>query len=157
MDEALRERARQRFALIRDASLAHARSGQLTADIRAGTFEVPRGTCISAVARLSANAPELISEVRGLQEAVARSGDCYLYVPESLHISLLGLTQRELGDFSEHRRDRLREVFRAVVAGSLRCEMHLTGLNLLGNQWFVEVVPSSRHGRACGRRWLLCR
>jgi hypothetical protein len=143
MDEALRERARQRFARIRADSVARVRSGQLAADLRAGAFEVPLGQCISAVARLSANAPDLIGRVAALQHDVARSGDCYVYLPESLHISLLGLTQRELGDFSERRRDQLRSVFRAVVAESLQCEMHLTGLNLLGNQWFVQVEPTS--------------
>ncbi len=143
-EEGVRERARQRFAVIRAESSARNSSGQLSADVGAGAFKVPEGLCISAVARLAVNAPDLMAQVSSIQEAVARSGDCYLYLPESLHISLLGLTQRELGPFPERRRDRVRSVFRAVVAQSPRSEMHLSGLNLLGNQWFIQVEPTSR-------------
>lgn len=141
--DSIAARAAARFDGVRAASLERVADGRLVAEIAAGHFDVPGGWCLSTIARLTTNAPELLEPVRSLQMQLMAASECYRYPLESLHISLLGLTPRtERERLDRVRQSRAIEITRATLADLEPCTMQITGLNLLGNQWFLEIVPS---------------
>ncbi len=79
----------------------------------------------------------------GLQRRVSSAIDTLTYPPESLHISLLGCTQREMTKQNplSARVQRIADVAERVVRAGEPQHAVLGGLNLIGTQFFVEVVP----------------
>lgn len=128
-------RARQRFDSLRTKGLEGVDFSQMSVDL-------PSGWCISTIARLQTNAPEVIARVETIQRELAPVADLYLYPRESLHLSMLGCTQRE-----EHPQTSdsgrvlaIQNVVQGVVGKYSPVRMSLGRLNLLGTQFFVEVV-----------------
>jgi hypothetical protein len=129
------KRASERFAALR----AHA-LGRVEFDERAA--DPPDGWCISTIARLNANAPEMVPTIQRIQRALSPIADMYRYPAGSLHMSLLGCTQREARPQTEDagRIASIRDVVKAVVPPFRSVRMRLGRVNLLGTQLFVEVV-----------------
>jgi hypothetical protein len=82
------QRAAARFAELRHLALA-------STTFDAGQVAAPAGWCISAVARIGQNDPAMLLRLAEVQHALAPVAELYAYAAESLHISLLGCTQRE--------------------------------------------------------------
>lgn len=138
-------RAGERFARLRSLGLDAVGSGTLDAQVARGDGRPPDGWCVSTVGRVVRQDTRLADRIEMLQRRIAAVGPCFSYHRESLHVSLLGLTQREPIDrFGPDRSARLGEAVHAVLASLGPVEFSLGGLNLLGTQWFIEVVPVDR-------------
>jgi hypothetical protein len=97
---------------------------------------------VSAIARLVANdetaAKAAVQAQRRLAEVVPLG---YAYPAESLHVTMLGCTQRESSpDFAPHRLTGIREAVRAVVGSAAPVAVRLGRVNLGGGQFFVEMT-----------------
>jgi hypothetical protein len=90
------------------------------------------GWCVSTIARV----PELADAVAALRL------DGYRYPAESLHISLMGCTQREAERPSLERARRIADAARPVLTGPA-AEVEVGRLNVLGAQAFLEVLTDS--------------
>ncbi|CAL9539428.1 hypothetical protein SUDANB95_04166 [Actinosynnema sp. ALI-1.44] len=136
--DGVRRRAELRFDDLRSEAIAHADG------ITAGEAR-PAGWCLSTIARVIRNAPTLVEPVQRLQAGLADVGPLYLYPAESLHVSLLGCTQREPEPIAVDgdRAARVRDAVAEVLDGQPVVEVELGRLNLIGDQFFVEVLPSS--------------
>lgn len=134
----VRKRAESRFAALRDAALGSREIG--------GLGEPPAGLCLSVIARLAENSPEAVKLVDALQQQVSGvGGDQYRYPAESLHVSILGCTQREAAPPTSDlaRLGRIRNAVTSVVGAVEPVDVHLGRPNLIGNQLFVEVTTES--------------
>jgi hypothetical protein len=129
-------RAAARFAELR-------RLARAATTFDAAQVAPPGGWCISAVARIGQNAPALLPRLAEVQRALAPVADLYVYGPESLHVSLLGCTQREAAPPTGQpsRIAEIREVLAHVTAEAHPVSVRLGGVNLIGPQLFVEVLP----------------
>ena len=135
------ERAHDRFGRLRADARRAVASGALAAQL-AGGDEVPAGWCVSTIARVVVNDPDAVPALARAQDAVADAGECTRYAAGSLHVSLLGCTPREPSPaFAPERVAAIVGAVAAVVAGRPPTPVELGAVNLLGNQWFVEVVP----------------
>jgi hypothetical protein len=135
-------RARRRFDRLRGEALAALADGTTARRLAEGGGAVPGGWCVSTIARLAVNDPDTLPALAGVQQALPAAGPARPYPAGSLHVSLLGATQREASpDFAAERLDRVVEAVHKTVAGVAPAAVHLGRLNLLGNQWFVEVTP----------------
>ena len=115
----MRQRAIERFAALR-------------AEARVVPAPVAPGWCVSTIARL----PELGDDVRALRL------DGYRYPDESLHISLMGCTQREASPPSRERAEAIARAVRPVLTGP-PVPIEVGRLNVLGAQAFLEVLTDS--------------
>ncbi len=152
-NDTIQDRARRRFDRIRAEAVASIHDGSLARNIDDGRFTTPTGLCVSSIARVRSNAPGLLPGLGELQDVAADTGDCYLYPPDSLHVSLLALTQREhVSEFEPERLRRLVEAAQDVLSTMGPTIVRLGAINLLANQWFVEIVPSDDTWAAARRR-----
>lgn len=135
----VQDRATARFAALRRRALDDLSAGRLTPV----PHPPPVGWCVSTVVRLVNDAPGVVAAVRHLQRRLDGTGSWAHYGPESLHVSLLGCTQREVAR-QEDQLDRLAAI-RAAVAGAVAeaapVAVSVERLGLVGPQAFVEVVP----------------
>jgi len=141
----IRERAERRFERLRRQA-----AGSVDADESA---PAPSGWCIATVARLVRNEGP-IAAIQAIQSRLSSVGELYPYPPESLHLSLLGCTQREPERPAASGR-RIDDIARAVDrvtenVGPVRVE--LAALNLVGSQFFVEVLTDDRAWRSLRER-----
>lgn len=85
-----------------------------------------------------------IAEVQTRLKAVA--GRQFLYPLESMHISLLGCTQRypTRGAFTPERIEAVRKVCSQIISGRGAAVMILRGIGIIGNQVFIQVLPHDR-------------
>jgi len=100
--------------------------------------------CLSTIARLKEqeNSPiDRIEEAIGLLRKVA--GRQFFYPRESLHVSLLGCTQRveDHHSFETERINRIDGAIAAVLEGRSPVRIALRGLNVVGSQVFVQCFP----------------
>lgn len=134
----IKERAESRFVGLRNAALRFREIG--------GLGDPPDGLCLSAIARLVESSAEAVKRVDDLQQRAAEiGGDQFLYPAESLHISILGCTQREAVAPSSDpaRLSRVRDAVRVVVQSVEPVEVQLGRPNLIGSQLFVEATTTS--------------
>lgn len=136
-------RADARFARLRAEARAAVADGTTARRLAAEPGEVPTGWCVSTIARLAVNDPGSLAGVAGCQAALRAAGPASPYPAESLHVSLLGATQREPSPaFAPTRVRAIVDAVRATAAGVPSVPVRLGRLNLLGAQWFVEVTPA---------------
>lgn len=130
----LRDRAERRFDLLR-------RQAAEAADSVEANAPAPPGWCISTIARLVSNDEGPIPAIQDLQSRLTTVGELYAYPRESLHLSLLGCTQREPVRPSDHgqRLDDIVHALGRACAGVGPVPVELGGLNLVGTQFFIEV------------------
>jgi hypothetical protein len=146
----IEDRATARFAALRRQALDELSAGRLLP----GPHPPPDGWCVSTVVRLVNDGPGVVAAVRHLQQRLDDTGSWAHYAPESLHVSLLGCTRREVA-CQAGQLDRLAAI-RASVADVVAAEAPVTvalgRLGLLGAQAFVEVVPVDERWAALRRR-----
>lgn len=135
----IEDRATARFAVLRRQALDDLSVGRPLP----GPHPPPDGWCVSTVVRLVNDAPDVVAAVGHLQRRLDDTGSWAHYAPESLHVSLLGCTQREAACQTDQL-DRLVSIRAAVadaVAEAAPAAVTVGRLGLLGPQAFVDVVP----------------
>lgn len=102
---------------------------------------VPSEWCVTTVARCAAQADAawepLLDFMAELRQARARQ---FLYHPSSVHVSLLGCTQRtrDRREFTTHRLEAIQRVCAAVLQGDVQTALQLKGAGISGAQVFAQ-------------------
>ena len=113
------------------------------ADMRNGK-SIPIHYCLSTVARFAEQQTRPDERIDSILERIKSVADNQFFYPEgSIHITLLGCTQRALTKsfFSQETRKRILGICRSVVEGKGPVKMRLKGIGIIGNQAFVQVYP----------------
>jgi hypothetical protein len=132
--DSISTRAVQRFARLREAAV----SGRDSVPIA----EPAPGWCVSALARIMRNSSSLLPLIGELQRRVSTIGEMYPYPSESLHLSLLGLTQREETPPNAERVAAIIQAVEPAVRKATTVLVQAGRVNMIGNQLFIEVIPS---------------
>ena len=145
-------RAAARFGRLRAEALAALADGSAARRLAEGGGAVPGGWCVSTIARMAVNDPDALAGLAEAQRALLGAGPAQLSPAASLHVSLLGATRREPGAaFAPDRLTSIVEAVQKTAAAFPPASVHLGRLNLLGNQWFVEVTPADETWSALRR------
>lgn len=110
----------------------------------------PVDYCISTIARLL-NQPfgdHLVCRIRGTLSALLKAADMqYVYPDESLHVSLLGCTQRveTINQFDREHINKIKEICQQEIEKAEPAEMILRGIGIAGNQIFIQGIPVNRN------------
>ncbi len=126
----------------------------LSADIKPSIMKngeiYPVDYCISTIARLT-NQPlgnEIIPGIRRTLSGLFKAADTqYIYPDESLHVSLLGCTQREeyADVFDQDHINKIKDICIKEIEGKESAEIILKGVGITGNQIFIQGIPVNRN------------
>lgn len=144
MTDSVTRRARNRFDRLRAAALAALDDGTVAAALD----PAPRpaaGWCAAAIARVPEQpaADRIERHIAELLDGLADHDGVWSYPAASRHLSALALTAREptLEGFTPARDERLAAVATASIAAMPVVTVTFGGLDLIGTQLFVEVIP----------------
>jgi hypothetical protein len=105
----------------------------------------PVDYCLSTIAPLYSQAQNPIEMIEIIKNELylAAGGDQFFYPRPSIHISLLACTQRAASPelFPAERIQRVGDICAKTIAGTGRVAMQLRGVNLIGNQVFIQAFP----------------
>jgi len=137
-------KAEDRFARIWAAEKIKWEDGDVAAAMMSGGATVPVDFCLSTIARLNEQKDCPIDRVVETMKHLGKvAGQQFFYPRESLHVSLLGCTQR-VGDrhsFENDQVDRINGAIAAILTGRPPVKIALRGLNVAGSQVFVQCFP----------------
>lgn len=144
----------QEQALIRFGKLWKSEGGKLlrgevtAAQMKDGATD-PVDFCISTIARLTLqpSGKELIDEVRQtLSQLFEAASTQFIYPDDSLHISLVGCTQREaLSEiFKDEQIQRIGDICKSAIEENKAVDIVLKGIGIIGNQVFIQGIPLTR-------------
>lgn len=139
--------AEQRFANLWQQGRHNLLEGNIiAAKMKAGTTD-PVDYCLSTIAPLYIQAQQPGEAVEKIKVELAQAAgpDQFFYPNPSIHISLLACTQRAASPeaFPVERIERVSRICRRVIGGASRVAMDLRGLNIIGNQVFIQAFPPS--------------
>lgn len=113
--------------------------------IKNGTTD-PAQMCISTIARLINQETNCFERVQKVIEELKLIDTTQHYYPQdSLHITVLGLTQHQdsTEKFSDQDINRLKSMIDPILQTAKKVKMHLKGLGVVGNQVFIQVYPNT--------------
>ena len=126
--------------------------GDITPSVMENGVIGPVDYCISTIARLiqQPHGGEMIFGVRSALAELFEAADAqFIYPDESLHVSLLGCTQREKTDaFDCGRIEKIKEVCAREIKRAEPAEILLKGVGIVGNQIFIQGIPLNRNWEA---------
>lgn len=112
----------------------------------------PIDYCISTIARLiqQPQGGEFVCGIRNaLSDLFEAAETQFIYPDESLHVSLLGCTQRQKTNiFDGGRINRIQDVCARVIKETEPAEVLLKGVGIIGNQIFIQGIPLNRNWEA---------
>lgn len=126
----------------------------INADITPSPMEngviAPVDYCISTIARLiqQSDGAAVIGGIRKSVSNLLEAAEIqYIYPDESLHVSLLGCTQREekAEVFDRDRINKIRDICIQEINKKEPAEIVLRGLGIVGNQIFIQGFPLNRN------------
>jgi hypothetical protein len=109
----------------------------------------PVDFCISTIARLVIQpaGEETISNIRQtLSQLFEASSTQFIYPDDSLHISLVGCTQRESESdvFNDDQIRKIESICKSAIESHKFVDIVLKGIGIIGNQIFIQGVPLTR-------------
>jgi 2'-5' RNA ligase len=109
----------------------------------------PTDYCISTIARLinQPNGNEIVSGIRSVLSNLFKVADKqFIYLDESLHISLLGCTQRQETDvFDDAQISKIKDICIQEIKKKEPSEINLKGVGIVGNQIFIQGIQMNRN------------
>lgn len=109
----------------------------------------PVDYCISTIARLihQPHGGEIVSDIRSKLSPLFEAADeQFIYPDESLHVSLLGCTQREKSSvFDCDRIKRIKDIVIEEIQKKEPAEILLKGVGVVGNQIFIQGIPLNKN------------
>lgn len=109
----------------------------------------PVDYCISTIARLihQPHGGEIVSDIRSKLSPLFEAADeQFIYPDESLHVSLLGCTQREKSSvFDCDRIKRIKDIVIEEIRKKEPAEILLKGVGVVGNQIFIQGIPLNKN------------
>jgi hypothetical protein len=122
----------------------------VAAKMNNGTTD-PVDYCLSTIAPLYTQAQNPIETIETIKnELYLAAGDQFFYSRPSIHISLLACSQRAASPemFPAERIQRVGDICAEAITGTRRVAMQLRGVNLIGNQVFIQAFPHTYHWAA---------
>lgn len=118
------------------------------AGIKNGEIQ-PVDYCISTIARLSQqpNGYEMINRIRrDLADLFELAKGQFAYPDESLHVSLLGCTQRQGTDvFDDTQIKKIKDICSEEIKKKDSFKVNLKGVGIVGNQIFIQGIPMNHN------------
>ncbi len=109
----------------------------------------PIDYCISTIARLiqQPQGGGLVCGIRSALSDLFEAADTqFIYPDESLHVSLLGCTQRQkTNEFDCERINKIKDVCVQEIKKAEPAEILLKGVGIVGNQIFIQGIPLNRN------------
>ena len=109
----------------------------------------PVDYCISAIARLiqQPHGAEVVCGIRNALSELFEAADTqFIYPDESLHVSLLGCTQRKNTNVFEHAQiNKIKHICIKEIEKKEPAEIILRGIGIVGNQIFIQGFPQNRN------------
>ena len=109
----------------------------------------PIDYCISTIARLiqQPHGAEVVCGIRNALSELFEAADTqFIYPDESLHISLLGCTQREKSNqFDCNRINKIKNISMQEIQKKECAKILLRGIGIVGNQIFIQGIPLNRN------------
>lgn len=147
--EELRQQALKRFERLWEIE----GSKLLKADITPSSMKegeiYPVDFCISTIARLiqQPRGAEIVCGIRNALSNLFDTADTqFIYPDESLHVSLLGCTQRENTNvFDRDQIHRIKHICIQEIEKKEPAEISLKGIGIVGNQIFIQGFPQNRN------------
>ena len=147
--EKLISHAEERFEKLWETEGSKLRSGNITPSIIKNGQIYPVDYCISTIARLihQPNGSEIICGIRCiLSDLFKDASNQFIYPDESLHISLLGCTQREKSNqFDCNRINKIKNISMQEIQKKECAKILLRGIGIVGNQIFIQGIPLNRN------------
>ena len=109
----------------------------------------PIDYCISTIARLihQPHGGEIVCGIRSALSNLFEGADTqFIYPDESLHVSLLGCTQREKTNvFDNNHINKIKGICIQEIKKKEPAEIILKGIGIVGNQIFIQGIPVNRN------------
>lgn len=109
----------------------------------------PVDFCISTIARLiqQPHGAELVGGIRNTLSNLFETADTqFIYPDESLHVSLLGCTQRKnTKEFDCAQINKIKHICIKEIEKKEPAEITLKGVGIVGNQIFIQGIPRNRN------------
>ena len=109
----------------------------------------PIDFCISTIARLihQPHGGEIVCRIGSVLSNLFEVADTqFIYPDESLHVSLLGCTQREKTNvFDSDHINKIRDICMQEIEKKEPAEIILKGIGIVGNQIFIQGIPVNRN------------
>lgn len=122
----------------------------------------PIDYCISTIARLihQPHGGDIVCEIRSALSNLFEAADTqFVYPDESLHVSLLGCTQREKTNiFDRDHIKKIKDICIQEIKKKEPAEIILKGIGIVGNQIFIQGIPLNRNWeelRTSMDKWLV--
>lgn len=110
---------------------------------------VPVDYCISTIARLmqQPHGSEIVTNIRSiLFNLFKAANEQFIYPDESLHVSLLGCTQREKSNvFDRNHIKKIKDIAIQEIQKTEAAEILLKGVGVIGNQIFIQGIPLNKN------------
>lgn len=140
------KRAQKRFDNMWQQESAKLVTGEISPAIMKDGETDPVDFCVSTIARLVLQ-PQGLETIQSIKTALGKlfeSADTqFIYPNESLHISLVGCTQRESSAsiFSEEHIQNIDAICSDAIANHKYVDVVFKGIGLIGNQIFIQGLP----------------
>lgn len=146
--EKLKSQAIKRFDSLWEAEGSKLLNGEITPSAMKAGEIYPVDYCISTIARLI-NQPHGKELVGGLRSALsnlfAAADRQFIYPDGSLHVSLLGCTQREKTNvFAPDQIRRIKDICLREIKKKEPAAIMLKGIGIVGNQIFIQGIPLNK-------------
>jgi len=140
------QRAKERFDRMWESEKAKLVAGEVVpATMKDGETD-PVDFCISTIARLVLQ-PQGFEAIQSIKVALRKlfesASTQFIYPDESLHISLVGCTQREASTsfFSEDHIRNIDSICSSAIANHQYVDVVFKGIGIIGNQIFIQGMP----------------
>ena len=145
----IRQRSVSYFDLLWKNESSKLRSGDVEPAIMKDGKTVPVNYCVSTIARLKkqAGGDKVISAMQNkLADHLKQFNSQFIYPEPSMHISLVGCTQREdsLQTFNDGQIRNIINVCTDMLSGEKAVDIQFIGIGLIGNQVFLQGVSFSK-------------
>lgn len=140
------KRASERFDIMWQKERTKIIAGDITPAVMKDGETDPVDFCVSTIARLVLQ-PQGLKTVQSINAALSKLFECantqFVYPPESLHISLVGCTQRESSAsvFSEEHIRNIDSICTNAISNHKYVDVVFKGIGLVGNQIFIQGMP----------------
>lgn len=143
------EQALSRFTKLWEVEGEKLSRGEVTPAKMVDGATDPVDFCISTIARLviQPSGKEAISSIRQTLSQLFEAADTqFIYPDESLHISLVGCTQRESDSnvFKDDQIGKIENICRSAIESHKSVDIVLKGIGIIGNQIFIQGIPLNR-------------
>ncbi len=122
--------------------------GHVTPAAMYGTIPAPVDFVLTTVARIVDQDDPPLARIAAVREQLRAVGpEQFLYPLASMHITLLGCTQRHEARhvFTKDRTDAVIHTCERVLTGKGPVPMTLRGMGIIGNQVFIQVYPHNNN------------